>query len=469
MSQQRSVYFPSRKEKGISQAEKKRVYRCVNQCITYSQLVLTIRAKPSILLMPVGEIHSKEVRIDLKEARRNLEKRSLSLIIMEPLYDELKIIEASRKLKSMKIDVLVLLALHGASAPLLVLATEIAELPSIIWALPSRFSLPSSASAIGALKDRNKRADLVYGSPSEEAAGRQIELNARIAFAINRLRRARIGVIGGIFDLMTASYYDRNILKQKLGPDIVRITVSDFKKAISEIEPTQVDKAIGELPDKIEVQVDEDIFRSAMTQHLALRKIADTRGLEAMVVECHSELIREFAINPCLGFIKNDYLIGCEGDVVNTVALLMIKYLTGTYGLIADPFSIDGEGLMTMVHCAGPAEWGEIVSVLEGTSPSHVGKPIPLAMCRPKLRTPLDVTLIRLYGSHLDNLHLATGRILSSETEKQLKFKVKLLEGRESFIKNISGNHYIIVAGDVRQEVRLVCEALGIQVVENHN
>jgi L-fucose isomerase-like protein len=422
-------------------------------------------SKPKVLFMPIGELRSEKIKTDLKAVETSLGKIDIDLTIMSPLYNEKKVIEAARRLKAEEVDLLVLVALHGACAPLLVLAAEHSEVRTVIWAFPARYSLPTAASAIGVLKEEGLESTLVFGSGNDQQIPTVVKRLARVAFTVNRLRRVRIGKIGGVFNLMTASYYDKNRLRQRLGPDVVRIPISDFKESLSKVTAEEVNHAMEKILQPIDV--DKAILGKAMKQHLALKQIVSVRGLDGVTLECHSELIKEFAINPCLGFIENTYVIGCEGDVISCAAILMLQYLTGLCVTAADPFTIDGNDVMTMVHCAGPAEAGEHATIERGASPSHVGKPVPLAMCRPRLTSDLEVTLVRLYGINLDKLHVARGRITASDAKGQLNIKIKLHGGRTAFINHMSGNHYIIVPGDIREDLGILAENLKIQILES--
>ena len=420
--------------------------------------------------MPIGKVNTPDVKTDLDDASANLETLNMELVIEKPKYDETQIIQAASELKGKQIDLLVLLPLHGACAPLLVLAAEHSEAKTVIWALPVRYSLPTSASAIGALNDKTTRAALVFGPATDKKVTEQIELRARTNFAINSLKETRIGTLGGIFSLMTASYYDKNVLRARLGPDVVHIPVSDYRKVLTEIDEDEISKACQEIPKYIKIRVDNKLLTEAMKHHLALRKLARTRNLQAMTLECHSELIKEFGINPCLGFVDTSYYVGCEGDVVMSAAALLTRYLTGRYVLMIDPFTIDSQGVMTMLHCGGPASCCEGLSetaVMKGQSPSHVGRATPLAMCRPKLKVGEKVTLLRLYGSNIDKAHVALGEIVSCETKTTLELRIRLAGGKDQFIRNICGNHYLVVLGDIRKDLTMFFASMSIDLVEN--
>ena len=85
--------------------------------------------------------------------------------------------------------------------------------------------------------------------------------------------------------------------------------------------------------------------------------------------------------------------------------------------------------------------------------------------CKPRL-DPGTVTLLRLYGSGGNQLHMALGELINSDTSPDLKVSVRLAGDRWHFLEHCYGNHYIVAPGDVRKELQLLCKWLGITPVE---
>jgi L-fucose isomerase-like protein len=85
--------------------------------------------------------------------------------------------------------------------------------------------------------------------------------------------------------------------------------------------------------------------------------------------------------------------------------------------------------------------------------------------CRPHLEKGL-VTLFRFYGRECDKLHVAFGGLLDSELSPSLTVKVKIKGNRWDFLEQCFGNHYIVVTGDIRDELKLLGKWLGITIFE---
>ena len=163
--------------------------------------------------MPLGALTSPDIVNDYESAINAVKRLDLNLIITDPLNDEVKVLAKAREVRRLDVDALLILALHGFTGHLQVLAAEEIGVPTIIWSLPARYSFPTSASAVGCLRDKGFKVKLIHATPNDLEALKEIELFAKVAATFNKLRRTRLGVIGGIVPPMVASYYDKNILK----------------------------------------------------------------------------------------------------------------------------------------------------------------------------------------------------------------------------------------------------------------
>jgi hypothetical protein len=56
---------------------------------------------------------------------------------------------------------------------------------------------------------------------------------------------------------------------------------------------------------------------------------------------------------------------------------------------------------------------------------------------------------------------------LSSEQFPNLVIRLKLFGDRWGFLENCFGNHYVVVAGDIRDELKLLGKWLGITIFES--
>ncbi len=418
-------------------------------------------------LLPVGDIDMAGAKEDLNTALEGLKGLKLDVIDKPATSDPHEVTLFSKQLETEEVCLLTLFCLHGMQSANLVLAAERTELPVVIWALPVRYSFPTSASAIGNLKERGLRAKLIYGAPNAESALNEILRASKAAYTIKMLRRARIGQIGALQYSNVASNYDRYVLRDRLGPEIVQISINELTVSFNKITDEEVNREFGDISRRFPVEIDEADLKKAIKLHLAIKRLYEGYGLSGVTLECYTELGRTFCTNPCLGFIEN-MVIGCEGDVVQCVASLLVKYLTGKAAYAADLFSVNYDrSLLSMVHCSAPAALAEDPSkALVGAyrPPMTLGSYV-MAVCKPQI-PPGPVTIFRLFGRNLDKIHLTMGELASYEFDPALKVNVKVTGDVKKFVKNVSGNHYLLVPGNIKEELYELCDWLKVQIIE---
>lgn len=428
-----------------------------------------MRERPKVGVIPFGELTTEEIREDLEAALRNISNSDLEIVKSEPVFSQLETIRVASEFARQDLDLLVLIPLHGVTSVQQVLAAENCRVPTVIWALPVRYSLPSGAISHGTLRDRGFKVKIVYGAPNSADVVKKIASIARVAFTINRLKESRIGLIGGVFQPMVSAYYDKNILRDKLGPDVVRINIVDVKQAFSRVKEEEVDREFDSISQRFRIDVDEDILRKALKFHLALKRIVNELSLHGIAMECWSELLKEFGVNPCLGFIEDEYIIACEGDAVSCTALLMLKYLTNEPAALLDIFSLHDDVLRMGGHCAAPASLARTtkeVSIRKREPPSMMRMVAKLATVRPTIPNK-NVTIIRLFGRNVDKIHLTTGKVIACDTSKAMEIDVKLTGDMEKFMENVCGNHYIVASGGIRKQLELLCSWLNLELIAN--
>ncbi|MCS7108375.1 MAG: hypothetical protein RMH77_07205 [Sulfolobales archaeon] len=422
--------------------------------------------KPKVYVMPIGSITNAEVRNDYEGMLNSLKKLDMELVIGSPLNDEVSVIQRAEEIRKSDFDAVVVLSLHGFTGHLQATFADSVGLPTVIWTLPTRYSLPTAASAVGYLRERGLKVRLVHGPPTDLSAIKRVEQFIKVASTINKLSNVRIGVVGGIIPPMVASHYDRTVLKSRFGVDVVHIPLGDLIKTYNEVTDDEVSSKFKEVSSRYSVEAPEEGVRKALKLYLAIKKLQGVLKLDAIALECYTELFQMFSVNPCFGYIDNQ-IIGCEGEVLNVVGLFIARLLSGREALISDPFSVSKDGVLTFMHCAAPssiAESDSKVHVKLAEPPSIIKVRIPVIHCRPEI--PLtEVTIFRIYGKSIDKVHVTHGNVVSYDLSKALQINVKI-DDPAGFIDGVVGNHYVISFGDIREELRLLCGWLGMKYVE---
>jgi L-fucose isomerase-like protein len=393
----------------------------------------------------------------------------LDLFVADPVSDVESTRQSVQELSKKKPDLLLLIPLRGLSAQALETAVLTSHSPCLICPVQGRFALPSSTLAIGALQESKVPVELLYAPPDHPDFIERLRCITRTSRAFSRIRHSRIGVIGGLFPNLISCRYDPNIVSSRLGTTLVPISFREIHNLIqsgaegrNNVEQLQQELTVSY---KIDA-ADLNALDTGIQLHLALKQVAIEQDIDGFATECWSGFPKELGLNPCMGFIEDAYTLACEGDVMLCISLLLVRYLTGAGAYVGDLYDLDLDGILTLIHCGAPVSLAsnrEQVAVSKSQLALERG--FETLTCRPYLENG-SVTLFRFYGRECNKLHLASGELLDSELSPNLKVKVKLKGNRWEFLEQCFGNHYIMVRGDIRNELKLLGKWLDITIFE---
>jgi L-fucose isomerase-like protein len=425
--------------------------------------------RPCVGFLPIWNRAKLPLEDDYERGLGLIQGLDADIVATAPAWSQPEVLDRLEELQAQSIDLLVVYVLNGMSSYQQTLAGARSTVPVALWALPTSYSFPSAANAVGVLRERDRRVRMVYSDGDPAVVIPQLEVMARAAFALHELQRSRIGTLGDLFPNLPGAHYHPDTLMDLLGPQVVHIRLSELHAVHGAIRPDDpsVEEEMGRFRARYEVQVGDQMLARAVRFHRSLQQIAERQRLTAIAMECHTELTPLYGINPCIGFAGEacPFLIGCEGDVVMAVNLLMLRYLTGQEGYLGDIYSLK-DGVITLVHCGG--DWrlarGGRVAIVEQMAPETVGLATRMAICLPQLPSG-PVTVTRLHGPRCDRLDVATGTVLESNTEQRLAVRVQL-DSPQRFLEKVSGNHYALVYGDARPHLRVLADWLNLQLTE---
>ena len=419
-----------------------------------------------VLCITVGRSAREQTADELRRARGCLDRDDIEVVdggvVLEPEDSARRVDE----LAGSRADVLVLMTVSGRSAPLMETIANGLGLPCIIWALGREFAFPSSALAVGALREAGKPVRLIHGPPDDAATVSEFLVGVRAAFAFTRVRQSRIGVVGGLFPNLVSCRYDTTRVRERVGAELVAIAVDEVRSRMREAadDPDEMDPVLSRCR-LATVKASEQTLRCGVALHLAMKRLAEERGLDAFALECWSGMPQALGINPCLGLFEDDYILACEGDVMLAVSLLMAESIAGSRIGAADVLELDVENVLTLLHCGGPASSAVDDDVILDDSPEARSFGFETATCRPK-PAPGPVTLLRWYGMDCDHMHVARGDLLGFDRTAGLAVSIKLKGERREFIDHCLGNHYLIVPGDITRELSIFCNWMNVELLE---
>lgn len=423
----------------------------------------------TIAALPIGEFDTDVVKNEFEAILRAFHPLNTKLIVGDPVADEQGARQSWLGLSKRNPDLLLIVALRGLSAQVIDTAARLSGVPCLIWPVQGRFALPSSALAVGALRESKIPVELFYAPPEHPDSFGKLQCITRAAGAFSKIHQSRIGVIGGLFPNLVACRYDARIVNSRIGTTIVPISFQEVRGCIQAI----AQKIGGIDPSRQQIvslpavnAADRQALDAGLKLHLALKHIALEQNIDGFATECWSGFPRELGLNPCMGFIEDAYTLACEGDVMLCVSLLMVRYLTGARPYVGDLYDLDMNGLLTLTHCGAPASLASNQEDLVlGKSQLALERGFETMTCRPRLNNG-PVTLFRFYGQECDQMHVSMGELLGTEQSPNLAVKVKISGNRQNFLEHCFGNHYLMISGDIRNELKLLGKWMDITLFE---
>ena len=423
----------------------------------------------SVAVIPIGEFDTDSVKDEYDAVIKAFSHFQTSLIISDPVSGVDQAQQAVQALSKKNPDLLLLVILRGLSAETIEAAARTSLVPCLVIPLQGGYALPSSTLAVGAMQEANVPIELFYAPPDHPEFTRRLGYFVRVAKAYSQIRKSRIGVIGTLFPNLVSCRYDANIISSRLGITLLPISFDAVRTTIQTISgKVQVFKeSYSEITSAFKVDAaDENALDAGIKLHLALKQIALEQKLDGFAAECWSGFPRELGLNPCLGFLEDAYTLACEGDVTLCISLLIIRYLTSKSSFVGDLYDLDLDGILTLTHCGAPASLASKKSgVILARSQLAWERGFDTMTCRPQM-VQGPVTVFRFYGTECDKFHLASGELISSEQSPNLTVQIKLNGNRWDFLEQCFGNHYLVVTGDIRSEMKLLCKWIGVTIFE---
>ena len=423
----------------------------------------------SAAVLPVGEFDGGPIKNEFDHIIRTFNQLGMDLFAADPVADEDKARRSVETISKEKPDLLIIIPLRGLSAQVIEAAALASHAPCLICPIQGGFALASSALAVGALHEANIPVELLYAPTDHLDFTERLRCITRAARAFSQIRESRIGIVGDLFPNLVSCRYDPQIVNSRLGITLLPISFEAVRNSIQSMAGhiQEIEQSRQEITSSYTVSsADRKALDAGIQLHLALKQFALEQKIDGFATECWSAFPKEIGLNPCMGFIEDAYTLACEGDVMLCVSLLIVRYLTGRSAYAGDLYDLDLDGILTLVHCGAPASLAADKSkVVLAKSQLALERGFENMTCRPQLdRGP--VTIFRFFGRECDQLHLAAGELLGSEQSPSLAVKIKINGNRWDFLNQCFGNHYVAVAGDIRDDLKLLCKWLKITIFE---
>ena len=316
----------------------------------------------------------------------------------------------------------------------------------------------------------------------------------RCAHVVSSLNGQRYGLIGGRSLGMYSAVVSMQDWQKEFGVDIEHIDQSEIVRIAETIPEEQVEKAFAWLTENVgEIKYDgrqltPEKLKTQIRHYEATRQIIEKNHLDFVGVKCHYEMSRNYCTQ-CLGaaFFNDPYdwngpkepvIFACEADGDAALTMQILKLLTNQPVVFMDVRHFDPDyKVMVFCNCGSQSTWFAAKSDDPKENLKHVtfypaldiysggGAHVNLM---DKAGTATIARLLRTEGKYRMTIMLA--EFVELPREKMAETTVewphvfaKLPFDHEVFIERMDANHTHAVYGDHVEELKMICEMLGIE------
>ena len=299
-------------------------------------------------------------------------------------------------------------------------------------------SLAASMEILSYLRQNNVSGEIIHGRP--EYITSRIILLEKVEGARKKMNGCRLGIIGKPSDWLISSCADADVVKQRLGVELVDVPMNMLLDTIAVIPE--------EMPsDSSDREMIRKSLPGANRIYKAVRDIIDKQQLQGFTLRCF-DLLNAVKNTGCLALAKlnsEGFVAGCEGDVPAMLSMKIIQSVTGLSGFQANPSAIDPEtGEILFAHCTIPLNMVERYE-FDTHYESGIGVGIRGYMKEGA------VTVFKVSGD-LSRCFIAEGTLVRNLSKPDLCRTQQIIQLSDKsqasyFLTNPIGNHHIIVPG----------------------
>ncbi len=341
---------------------------------------------------------------------------------------------------------LILIQSGGTETEFLRLEGKFKE-PFYFLAYDSNNSLAAAMEILSYLKNKNKEAEIFYGSGDYIAS--RIK---KIASSKGEEQLVKLGVVGEPSDWLISSRVDYQAVKRKFNIELVDISLDEVYKGYKKADLIDF-KSGYELKDYDEYDLD-----CSKKIKVSLDKIINKYELKGLTIRCF-DIVKKLETTACLALslLNSENIISaCEGDIPSLISMYILKRVTGQSSFMANPCSVDiKKSEIVLAHCTIPLDMTKSYSL---DSHFESGKGVAIKGELEKKQ----VTIFKL-SSNLRDYFLTRGEIVDNLNHNDLcrtQVKVHVDSNISYFLKKPYGNHHLIIYGDFYNEIKTYMEKI---------
>lgn len=303
-------------------------------------------------------------------------------------------------------------------------------------------SLAASMEILSYMNSHGIEGEILHGST--DYINRRVTALVAIEAAFKQLKDLRLGIVGAPSDWLISSVTNADTVKQRLGIDLVKISLDEVLRRFNAITDVEVPEALAARATTPHLQ---SAVADAQRLYLAMRGLCDEYQLSGFTVRCF-DLLSQVHNTGCWALARlnaEGITAGCEGDVPTLLAMTLTRVVTGVSGFQCNPANIDPErGEITFAHCTIPLNMVERYEL-----DTHFESGIGVGIRGFAANGP--VTIFKVSGD-LSRFFVAEGTLVRSEAKPDLCRTQQVIEldnaaDARYFLTAPIGNHHVVMPG----------------------
>ncbi|MDK2822374.1 MAG: hypothetical protein PWQ67_509 [Clostridia bacterium] len=439
-----------------------------------------------VVFLPIGRVnfHMESANDSLQKSKEMLEKIFPGVLMPNELLTSLDML--NDYLRSIeKPDLIILQNTTFVDSTFASEVLRYCDCPVLLWTLREpvidggRLRLNSLTGAFAAgnlFYNRRKKFEYIFGGPDEEKVKAKIASVIKACQVYKSLKELTIGVVGNA----PSGFYFSNALDTEVqnvvGARLEYIEVRDIINKAKELKEKDYNsyivdagKNIKDL-DKIPAENLEK-FGRLFAAYLAFVK---EKGIKALASRCWPDFFVEYATPVCSvlsGLTEQGIVSSCEADVYGAISMFILREFTGTAPYFGDPVSLDekknsiifwhcGAGACSLAHKDTGARAGVHPNRKIGPTMEFGLKPGKVTVIRLGRKHDGTFRMFLMSGEALDEPQkfLGTSVEVKADTDAAQIVNKAVVDGWEP--------HFALVYGDVKEEIKILCNLLNLEVVE---
>lgn len=299
----------------------------------------------------------------------------------------------------------------------------------------------------------------------------ELAVQLRLLTAKHRIKATQALLLGSRYSSphVVTSPRDFGVPLQVLGVRIHSCPGGRFLEAYGKVEEASVRQQAEtwrKSAERVLEPTDQDLEKSARF-YLAAGHLLQDYGASALAVNC-IPIVEHLRGTPCMALVKlNDEGVpgACEGDLTALMTMIFLERLAGRPTFMGNIIRAHPtENVIELNHCVLPLR----ITGYAAPSPPHVlrdyhGRGYGVTASFPPAIGP-EVTIARFDPSFREIIFV-TGQIIGSgEDHCRTNLKVKIPSVR-GFMREVRGNHHILVPGNHAEGIHDLCCLFGIQPI----